>query len=115
MTGKELKEKLESRNISPSVIAAKLGISPQALNSTFNAKDVRSNTLERIAAVLGEEMTFFYPSKTIMQTTNNISRQHAHNISNGSGDITETTGNDGIVKSLLEQNAALIELLKKNQ
>lgn len=115
MSGAELRTKLQKTGISISEIGRRIGMSSQAMNQAFSVKDVKSSLLERIAEVIGEEMTFFYPSKTTISTTNNISRQHAHNISNGSGDITEATGNDGIVKSLLEQNAALIELLKKNQ
>ena len=61
MTGKDLKEKIAQQNISALAIAKKLGISPQALNSTFNAADVKSGTLERIAEVLGVKMSFFYP------------------------------------------------------
>lgn len=59
MTGKDLKEKIAQQNISALAIAKKLGISPQALNSTFNAADVKSGTLERIAEVLGVKMSFF--------------------------------------------------------
>ena len=62
MTGKELKEKLAKQAIPASAIAEKIGISPQAINSTFNASDVKSGTLERIANVLGVDMTFFYPA-----------------------------------------------------
>ena len=63
MTGKELKEKLAKQAIPASAIAEKIGISPQAINSTFNASDVKSGTLERIANVLGVDMTFFYPAE----------------------------------------------------
>lgn len=63
MTGKELKDKLAKQDIPASAIAEKIGISPQAINSTFNAADVKSGTLERIANVLGVDMTFFYPAE----------------------------------------------------
>ena len=59
MTGKELKDKLAKQGIPASAIAEKIGISPQAINSTF---DVKSGTLERIANVLGVEMSIFYPA-----------------------------------------------------
>lgn len=62
MTGKELKDKLAKQGIPASAIAEKIGISPQAINSTFNAADVKSGTLERIANVLGVEMSIFYPA-----------------------------------------------------
>ena len=63
MTGKELKDKPAKQDIPASAIAEKIGISPQAINSTFNAADVKSGTLERIANVLGVDMTFFYPAE----------------------------------------------------
>ena len=63
MTGKELKDKLAKQGIPASAIAEKIGISPQAINSTFNAADVKSGTLERIANVLGVNMSFFYPTE----------------------------------------------------
>ena len=45
-------------------IAKKLGISPQALNLTFNAADIKSGTVERIAEVLGVKMSFFLSKRT---------------------------------------------------
>jgi transcriptional regulator with XRE-family HTH domain len=61
MTGKDLKERISRQGISALTIAKRLGISPQALNSTFNAADVKSGTLERIAEAIGVDMSFFYP------------------------------------------------------
>lgn len=63
MTGKELKDKLAKQGIPASAIAEKIGISPQAINSTFNAADVKSGTLERIADAIGVKMSFFYPTE----------------------------------------------------
>lgn len=62
MTGQELKQKIAKKNVSALAIAKKIGISPQALNSTFNAADVKSGTIERIADALGVKMSFFYPN-----------------------------------------------------
>ena len=62
MTGQELKQKIAKQNVSALAIAKKIGISPQALNSTFNAADVKSGTIERIADALGVKMSFFYPN-----------------------------------------------------
>lgn len=62
MTGQELKQKIAKLNVSAMAIAKKIGISPQALNSTFNAADVKSGTIERIADALGVKMSFFYPN-----------------------------------------------------
>ena len=61
MTGQELKEKILVANVPLNQIAERLGITAQSLNSCFKGKDVRSNTIERIAEVLGVKMSFFYP------------------------------------------------------
>lgn len=48
MTGEELKEILKENNIQQSDIAEKLGISRQALNSKFNAKDISIGFIKEI-------------------------------------------------------------------
>ena len=94
MTGKELKEKIAQQNISALAIAKKLGISPQALNSTFNAADVKSGTLERIAEVLGVKMSFFYP----MEGSNAVA--------SGNGNVA---GNNNVVGSVTIGDAAILQ------
>ena len=104
MTGLELKEKLAAQSVSSSTIAKKLGITPQALDSTFKSKDVRSNTLERIAAVLGVDMGFFYPiGSTTNTNVNNLKKQSAHNLHQGNGNITENASNNDAMMMLLQQ------------
>ena len=95
MTGKELKDKLAKQGIPASSIAEKIGISPQAINSTFNAADVKSWTLKRIANVLGVDMSIFYPAdnqnavascdgsvaaiqSTVTQGDSNVLQEHVH-------------------------------------
>lgn len=117
MTGLELKEKLASQSVSSSTIAKKLGITPQALDSTFKSKDVRSNTLERIAAVLGVDMGFFYPigTSTTYTQENNMKKQKVHNLHQGNGNITENAGNQDALMLALQQNSELIALLKERK
>lgn len=116
MTGKELKERVMTLNYSATYIAEKMGVSPQALNSTFNASDVKSGTLEKLCDALGVTMSFFYPevSSTVVNNNNNIKSQSAHNIANGSGNITESS-NDELVKRLLDQNEMLIKMLSERK
>lgn len=94
MTGKDLKEKIAQQNISALAIAKKLGISPQALNSTFNAADVKSGTLERIAEVLGVKMSFFYP----MEGSNAVA--------SGNGNVA---GNNNVVGSVTFGDATVLQ------
>lgn len=96
MTGQELKKKIAQQNISALAIAKKMGISPQALNSTFNAADVKSGTLERIAEALGVGMSFFYPADT----------QSA--VANGDGSVA-VTGNNNVAGNVTMGDAAVLQ------
>jgi transcriptional regulator with XRE-family HTH domain len=118
MTGKDLKEKIAQQNISALAIAKKLGISPQALNSTFNAADVKSGTLERIAEVLGVGMSFFYP----MGGSNTVATDNGNVAGNNNGVVSVTIGDAAILQErvtmlekLLEEKERLIKvLMEKN-
>ncbi len=125
MTGKDLKEKIAQQNISALAIAKKLGISPQALNSTFNAADVKSGTLERIAEVLGVKMSFFYP----MDGSNAVATGNG-NVAGNNNVVGSVTFGDATVlqervkfleqqvkdkESLLEEKERLIKVLMENE
>ena len=105
MTGKELKEKLAKQAIPASAIAEKIGISPQAINSTFNASDVKSGTLERIANVLGVDMTFFYPADN----------QNAVASGDNSVAAIQITVTQGDCAVLQERIAGLEEIIKEKE
>ena len=49
MTGQGLKTKILTANVPISMIAERLGVTALSLNSCFQVKDVRLNTIERIA------------------------------------------------------------------
>ena len=104
MTGKDLKEKIAQQNISALAIAKKLGISPQALNSTFNAADVKSGTLERIAEVLGVKMSFFYP----MEGSNAVATGNGNFAGNNNAVGNVTMGDNSAV---LQERVAMLEKL----
>jgi len=102
MTGKEFKEKILQTNVSPSTLAERLGITAQALNSTFKGKAVRSDTIERAAQALGVDMSFFYP----MAGTNNSVASGDGSISvasNGNVHIEETSILQERIKALEQQ------------
>ena len=120
MTGKELKDKLAKQGIPASAIAEKIGISPQAINSTFKAADVKSGTLERIAYAIGVDMSFFYP------TEGGVSIAGNNNISGNNNAVGNVAIGDAAVlqervkfleqqvkdkESLLEEKERLIKVL----
>lgn len=94
MTGQELKTKVLMANVPFNEIAERLGITAQSLNSCFKGKDVRSNTIERIADALGVKMSFFYP----MDSTNAVAT--------GNGNVA---GNNNVVGSVTIGDAAILQ------
>lgn len=84
MTGQELKEKVLLANVPFNVIAERLGITAQSLNSCFKGKDVRSNTIEKIANAIGVSMSFFYPSDSSA-------------VASGDGSVAVSGNNNSIV------------------
>ena len=101
MTGQELKEKVLMANVPFNEIAERLGITAQSLNSCFKGKDVRSNTIERIAEALGVKMSFFYPMDS------------SSAVASGNGSVA-VTGNNNIAGSnnaVLQERVKLLEQL----
>lgn len=94
MTGQELKEKVLMANVPFNEIAERLGITAQSLNSCFKGKDVRSNTIERIAEALGVKMSFFYP----MEGSNAVA--------SGNGNVA---GNNNVVGSVTIGDATVLQ------
>ena len=113
MTGERLKEVLYQAHVSQSELARRLEMSQQALNAALSAADIKTGLLERICEALGVDMGFFYPIGKSNNNVNNIKKQSAHNLHNGSGNITENVGpSQDALTIALQQNAELIALLK---
>ena len=98
MTGKELKLKIAQLNVSASTIAKKLGISPQALNSSLCAKDVRSGTIERIAQVLNVPVSFLYGEHD----------KELSAVASGDGSVA-VTGNNNVAGNVTIGDAAVFQ------
>lgn len=60
MKGSELKKKLDTIGVSQAKLAEMMGVFPQSFNKTLQADDVKSGFLEKLAQVLGKDMSFFY-------------------------------------------------------
>lgn len=128
MSGKELKEILAARGINLSELARMLGFAnDQRLHSALNAADIKTGFLERIVAVTGIPLSYFYPAASA--TINNDSIElHVRNNSgvvSGTNNGTISTGQQDtqkLVEMLVEANAKkdqqidkLIALLTKQQ
>ena len=127
MSGKELKEILAARGINLSELARMLGFAnDQRLHSALNAADIKTGFLERIVAVTGIPLSYFYPAASAT-ITNESSELHVHNNSgvvSGTNNGSISTGQDTqkLVEMLVEANAKkdqqidkLIALLSKQQ
>ena len=127
MRGKELKEILAARGINLSELARMLGFAnDQRLHSALNAADIKTGFLERIVAVTGIPISYFYPAASAT-ITNESSELHVRNNSgvvSGTNNGSISTGQDTqrLVEILVEANSKkdqqidkLIALLSKQQ
>lgn len=87
MKGSDLREILRQENVVIAQLADKLSMSQQNLNAVFTRDDVKSGTLEKIAAALGKPVGFFYG-----ETYGNVSAIAGNN-------NTSVAGNDNTVGS----------------
>lgn len=127
MSGKELKEILAARGINLSELARMLGFAnDQRLHSALNAADIKTGFLERIVAVTGIPLSYFYPAASAT-ITNESSELHVRNNSGvvsgtNNGSISAGQDTQRLVDILVEANAKkdqqidkLIALLTKQQ
>lgn len=116
MTGQELKEKVLMANVPFNEIAERLGITAQSLNSCFKGKDVRSNTIERIAEALGVKMSFFYPmdsSSAVASGKGSVAVTGNNNVAGNvnMGDTAILTERIAMLERLLEEKERTIKIL----
>lgn len=60
MSGEELNKKLKNAGIVLADVARQLGVPPQSINQTLNAKDIKSGFIEDLCRVLDKDISFFY-------------------------------------------------------
>lgn len=60
MSGEELKKKLKDAGYTQAEVARKLGVVPQSIIQTLEAKDIKTGFLEDLCRVLNVDMGFFY-------------------------------------------------------
>lgn len=60
MSGEELKRKLNDAGISQAEVARRLGVVPQSVIQTLEAKDIKSGFIESLCRVFNKDMSFFY-------------------------------------------------------
>lgn len=60
MSGEDLDKRLKEAGYVLADVARLLGVPPQSVNQSLNAKDIKSGFLEDLCRVLGKDMSFFY-------------------------------------------------------
>lgn len=79
MSGEELDKKLKDAGYVLADIARQLGVPPQSVNQTLNAKDVKSGFLEDLCRVLNKDMSFFYGDASISSVDDEVKRLREEN------------------------------------
>ena len=106
MSGKELKEILAARGINLSELARMLGFAnDQRLHSALNAADIKTGFLERIVAVTGIPLSYFYPAASATITNDSIELH----VRNNSGVVSGT--NNGSISTGQQDTQRLVEIL----
>ena len=68
MNGKKLKEVLNKLEVTQRSLAEKMNVTPQTISAILSASDIRISTIERISAVTGKPISYFY-DETVNETT----------------------------------------------
>ncbi len=79
MSGEELDKKLKGAGYVLADIARQLGVPPQSVNQTLNAKDVKSGFLEDLCRVLNKDMSFFYGDASTSSVDDEVKRLREEN------------------------------------
>lgn len=111
MTGKELKTLISNCGVSQSEIARRLGMSHQSFNQCMIVKDVKSGLLEKVAAVLGVDMSFFYPIKSNNAVTSGVNSVAAIQSTVSQGDSAVLQERVRLLEKLLDEKERLIKVL----
>lgn len=104
MDGKRIKQALVDAGVNQADLAAALGMTPQNLNKILSGDNIKTGTLERVAAFLGRPISFFYNEGTV--TDNTI----GNDINNGML-IEEIAAQRKLTALAMEQNGQLLRII----
>lgn len=102
MTGKQLKQKIKQKGIKFTTLAEMLDVVPQQVQQYFNANNVSTDVVERIAEVIGESVSYFYNEYPIL-TIEDYNR------------IITMEKEIAYLRQLLDEKERLIEVLIKKE
>ena len=102
MTGKQLKQKIKQKGIKFTTLAEMLDVVPQQVQQYFNANNVSTDVVERIAEVIGESVSYFYNEYPIL-TIEDYNR------------VVTMEKEIAYLRQLLDEKERLIEVLIKKE
>jgi transcriptional regulator with XRE-family HTH domain len=102
MTGTHLRKKIRAKGFTFQQIADAIGESKQNFSRILSTDNIKTETLERIAAAMGESVSYFYneqPIFTLMEYTEYESRKRENEL----------------LRQIIRDKEALIEELRRNK
>ena len=102
MRGDKVREKIRAKGYTYHAIAQAIGESDQNLRSMLSVADVKSGTLERIAAAMGENVAYFYNEQPIFTLVEYVEYESCKK---------ENT----MLRQIIEDKNRIIELLSEKQ
>lgn len=102
MTGTHLRKKIRAKGFTFQQIADAIGESKQNFSRILSTDNIKTETLERIAAAMGESVSYFYneqPIFTLVEYTEYESRKQENEL----------------LRQIIRDKEALIEELRRNK
>ena len=96
MTGRQLKEMIDKLGLTQRSLAELMEVTPQTINAILTAKDVRTSTVERIAAVTNMPISYFFKEEHEKQNA----------VASGNGNVA---GNNNVVGSVTFGDATVLQ------
>ena len=116
MTGRQLKEMIDKLGLTQRSLAELMEVTPQTINAILTAKDVRTSTVERIAAVTNMPISYFFKEEHEKQ--NAVASGNGNVAVNNNvvgnvtiGDATVLQERVTMLERLLEEKERLIKVL----
>lgn len=98
MTGRQLKEMIDKLGLTQRSLAELMEVTPQTINAILTAKDVRTSTVERIAAVTNMPISYFFKEE----------RENQNAVASGNG--IAVAGNNNVAGNVtLDDNTAVLQ------
>lgn len=114
MTGELLKQRLIARYNSLAEVARKIDVSPQALNQTLSAVDIKTGFIERLASAFGVPISIFFEEDiSSVHTEGDFSPASVYgNSINNIGDVAVLRERIRALEAIVEAKQETIDLLK---